>query len=86
MAGEVWLTGGMEMTVGDIQAKAKRQGEGGLDARTIALDLECTLGRPLEPDEAQALQDGWRASAPARRRREQERDRAAAVEASRRRG
>lgn len=70
------------MTIGEIEAKAKRQGEKGLDVRTIWIDLECTLGRALEAPEAQALQDGWRASAPARRRREQERDRAAAVEAA----
>ncbi len=58
----------------DIEAKAKRQGEGGLDVRTIVLDLELLLARPLSPEEAQAVQDGWRASAKVRHAKEAARD------------
>jgi hypothetical protein len=57
------------MTTAEITAKVQKLAERGIDARTITLDLEDRLGRQLGPDEAQALQDGWRAAAPARHER-----------------
>lgn len=57
------------MTTAEIATKSKKLAEGGIDARTIAVDIEVRLGRKLEPGEAQAVQDGWRAAAPARHER-----------------
>jgi hypothetical protein len=57
------------MTTTEITAKAQKLAESGIDARTIGVDMEMRLGRKLNPDEAQALQDGWRAAAPARHER-----------------
>ena len=54
------------MTTAEITAKSQHLAESGIDARTIAVDFEVRLGRKLDPAEAQALQDGWRAAAPAR--------------------
>jgi hypothetical protein len=64
------------MTTAEITATTKHLAESGIDARTIAVEMEVRLGRKLAPDEAQAVQDGWRAAAPARheryRRKQQE--------------
>jgi hypothetical protein len=57
------------MTTAEITAKTQKLAEAGIDARTINVDMEMRLGRKLDPEEAQALQDGWRAAAPARHER-----------------
>jgi len=57
------------MTTSQIREKAEELGARGIDARTITVNFECAQGRPLNPEEAAAVIDGWRASAPARHQR-----------------
>lgn len=62
------------MTTRDIAAKTQKLAERGIDARTITVNFELDLKRPLTAAEAQAVQDGWRASADARFERQKQRD------------
>jgi hypothetical protein len=69
------------MDIAAIKEKAQLMGAGGIDARTITVDFEVTLGRALQADEAQAIVDGWRASAKDRHAKGRARDQRAADEA-----
>lgn len=62
------------MTSGDIVARAERMGRKGVDMRTVLLDLEDRLGRPMAPAEHLAFLAGWKASAPERMERARRRD------------
>lgn len=56
------------MTTEAIQALAKKNG-GKLDMRTIIVDVEGRLGRPMNAAEHAAFTVGWQAAAPARAER-----------------
>ena len=73
------------MTTEQIRTKAQELGERGIDARTITVNFECAQGRPLSPEEAAAVIDGWRASAPVRHQRYRDKALETAQEAAARR-
>ena len=56
------------MTTDQIREKAERSG-GKLDMRTVIVDIEGRLGRPMNADEHAAFVVGWQKTAAARAER-----------------
>lgn len=73
------------MTTDELKAKVQEMAEKGIDARTITVNFESVLGRPLNPAESDAVIDGWRAAAPARAERYRRQGQQAADEVAARR-
>jgi hypothetical protein len=55
-----------DMTLAEIEEKTIRLASKGVDLRTIWIELEMSIGRPLVDDEAARMTNGWKSAAPER--------------------